>query len=45
MNKFSKLLSISILLTGLLYADDNTIVELRKRISQNPNVNKLKMQK
>ncbi len=39
MNKFSKLLSISILLTASLYADDNTIVEFeKKRISQNPNV-------
>ena len=39
MNKFSKILSISILLAASLYADDNTIVEFeKKRISQNPNV-------
>lgn len=39
MNKFSKLLSTSVLLAASLYADDNTIVEFeKKRISQNPNV-------
>ena len=39
MNKFSKILSVSILLTASLYADDNAIIEFeKKRISQNPNV-------
>jgi len=39
MNKFSKILSMSILLAASLYADDNTIIEFeKKRISQNPNV-------
>jgi protein-disulfide isomerase len=39
MNKFSKILSVSILLAASLYADDNTIIEFeKKRISQNPNV-------
>jgi protein-disulfide isomerase len=39
MNKFSKILSVSILLAASLYADDNAIIEFeKKRISQNPNV-------
>ena len=39
MNKFSKILSVSILLATSLYADDNAIIEFeKKRISQNPNV-------
>ncbi len=39
MNKFSKILSISILLAASLCADDDTIIEFeKKRISQNPNV-------
>ena len=39
MNKFSKILTMSILLAASLYADDNTIIEFeKKRISQNPNV-------
>jgi thiol:disulfide interchange protein DsbC len=41
MNKFSKILSISILLSGALYAatsDENIISFEQKRISQNPNV-------
>ncbi len=41
MNKFSKILSISILLSSALYAtssDENVINFEQKRISQNPNV-------
>ena len=39
MNKFSKILSVSILLAVSLYADDNAVVEFeKKRVSQNPNV-------
>ena len=41
MNKFSKILSISILLSASLYAasNDQTIIDFeKKRITQNPNV-------
>lgn len=39
MNKFSKLLSLSILLSASLFANDDAVLEFEKnRISQNPNV-------
>uniref|UniRef100_UPI004047C363 DsbA family protein n=1 Tax=Aliarcobacter sp. TaxID=2321116 RepID=UPI004047C363 len=39
MNKFSKLLSLSVILSASLYANDNLVLEFEKnRVSQNPSI-------